>query len=238
VSSRALLPYAAYSLAFLLFGLRIELGWGLAGIYVLLSIISLSHAAFTLRDSISRAQLRWGFGGFVLGLLLLLPLFLTTFGLLRGVAASVGTVLSVFSFPVLGISLAVAILRHRLFDIDIIIRRTLVYTVLTLALGVVYFGSIVALQALFVQLTGQESALAVVASTLAIAALFGPLRRRVQAFIDRRFFRTRYDARLVLEQFARRVQGEADFDTVANDIRATVQETLEPEQVQIWLRRS
>jgi hypothetical protein len=110
--------------------------------------------------------------------------------------------------------------------------------VLTLALGVVYFGSIVALQALFVQLTGQESALAVVASTLAIAALFGPLRRRVQAFIDRRFFRTRYDARLVLEQFARRVQGEADFDTVANDIRATVQETLEPEQVQIWLRRS
>lgn len=131
--------------------------------------------------------------------------------------------------------IAIAILRYRLFDIDIIIRRTLVYSLLTLTLGVTYMIGVVALQALFVRLTGQESALAVVASTLAIAALFGPLRRRMQALIDRRFFRRKYDARLVLEQFALRAQQQADLDALAGDILDVVNETVQPEAAQVWL---
>ncbi|HEU5101867.1 MAG TPA: hypothetical protein VFU22_22755 [Roseiflexaceae bacterium] len=131
----------------------------------------------------------------------------------------------------------VAILRHHLFDIDLIIRRTLVYAIVTATLGAIYFGAVVLLQALFVRLTGQESALAVVASTLAIAALFQPLRRGVQAIVDRRFDRTRYDARLVLEQFAVRAQREADLDTLSTDLLATVDEALKPEQVTLWLTR-
>ncbi|NJM05687.1 hypothetical protein HC891_05095 [Candidatus Gracilibacteria bacterium] len=144
-----------------------------------------------------------------------------------------------FTFTVCFIPLAIggAVLRYRLFDIDVIIRRTLVYALLTFSLGAIYFGSVVALQTVFVRLTGQASTLAVVASTLVIAALFGPLRGRVQAFIDRRFFRKKYNAQLVLEQFAQRAQQQADLDTVSADVLATVQETLEPEGVQLWLLR-
>jgi hypothetical protein len=131
----------------------------------------------------------------------------------------------------------VAILRHHLFDIDLIIRRTLVYSILTLMLGTTYFVGVVALQALFVRLTGQQSTLAVVASTLVIAALFGPLREGLQAVVDRRFDRSRYDARLVLEQFAARAQQQADLDTLSADLLATVDETLKPEQVTLWLAR-
>jgi hypothetical protein len=101
----------------------------------------------------------------------------------------------------------------------------------------VYLLSVVGLQTLFVRLTGEESTLAVVASTLAIAALFQPLRRRVQALIDRRFFRRKYDARQVLERFARRAQQEADLDALSDDVLATVQETLEPDGARLWLVR-
>jgi hypothetical protein len=135
------------------------------------------------------------------------------------------------------LSLGIAITRYRLFDITVVIRRSLIYGLLTLTLGAVYLVSVVALQALFVRLTGQESTLAVVASTLVIAALFQPLRTRVQAFIDRRFFRRKYDARQVLAQFAQRAQQEADLDALAADVIATVQETLEPEEVKLWLVR-
>lgn len=131
--------------------------------------------------------------------------------------------------------LRIAILRYRLFDIDVIIRRPLVYSALTLSPGAVYLGSVALLQALFVRLTGEESTLAVVTSTLAIAALFQPLRRRVQAFIDRRFFRKKYDARLLLEQFARCAQQDADLDVRSSDVLTTVQETLAPEGVKLWL---
>ena len=144
------------------------------------------------------------------------------------------TALILIAIPVV---IAIAILRYRLFDIDVIIRRTLVYAVLTVALGTVYLVSVVALQALFVWLTGQASTLAVVASTLAIAALFQPLRQRVQALIDRRFFRKKYDARLVLAQFAVRAQQEADLDTLAADLLETVDETLKPADVRLWIVR-
>jgi hypothetical protein len=100
------------------------------------------------------------------------------------------------------ISIAVAVLRHRLYDIDLLINRTLVYGSLTATLVVLYFGGIVVLQRMFVLLTSQQSTLAVVASTLLIAALFTPLRRRIQSFIDRRFYRRKYDARKTLEAFS------------------------------------
>jgi hypothetical protein len=137
----------------------------------------------------------------------------------------------------LPVVLGLAIFKYRLYDIDIIIRKSLVYTALTLSLGAVYLLSVVTLQAIFVQLTGQTSTLAVVASTLGIAALFGPLRTRVQAFIDRRFFRKKYDTQQVLAQFAQRAQQEADLDALSADVIATVQETLEPEVVKLWLVR-
>jgi hypothetical protein len=134
-------------------------------------------------------------------------------------------------------SLGIAILRYRLYDIDRIIRRTLVYGVVTGVLTAAYFGAVVLLQALFVRLTGQQSALAVVASTLGIAALFGPLRARVQEQVDRRFFRTTYDARLVLEGFAMRARDETDLDALAADLLATVEEALRPEQATLWLAK-
>jgi hypothetical protein len=137
----------------------------------------------------------------------------------------------------LPVVLGLAIFKYRLYDIDIIIRKSLVYTALTLTLGATYLLSIITLQAIFVELTGQTSTLAVVASTLGIAALFGPLRTRVQAFIDRRFFRKKYDAQQVLVQFAARTQQEADLDALSSDVITTVQETLEPEEVKLWLVR-
>jgi hypothetical protein len=153
-------------------------------------------------------------------------------------AANLAFVFQALSGVLVAVAAGIAILRHHLFDIDLIIRRTLIYALVTATLGAIYLVAVVALQALFVRLTGQESTLAVVASTLAIAVLFQPLRRRVQAIIDRRFDRTRYDARLVLEQFAARAQREADLDTLSADLLATVDEALKPSEVRLWLARS
>jgi hypothetical protein len=152
-------------------------------------------------------------------------------------AATIPLLESLVVLTTLGLPLAttMAILRYRLFDIDIIIRRTLVYTALTLTLGAIYLVSVVALQGLFVRLTGQASTLAVVASTLGIAALFGPLRARVQELIDRRFFRTRYDTQRVLEQFALRARDETDLDALAAGLVGTIRATMQPEHVRLWL---
>ena len=138
----------------------------------------------------------------------------------------------------LGIPLAVgiAILKYRLYDIDLIINRTLVYGSLTATLIALYFGGIVVLQRLFVVLTGQQSTLAVVASTLLIAALFTPLRRRIQAFIDRRFYRKKYDARKTLEAFSTKLRDGTDLDALSNDLVGVVRETMQPAHVSLWLR--
>lgn len=133
------------------------------------------------------------------------------------------------------ISIGVAMLRTNLWDIDVVIRRTTVYAVLTSLLALVYFGSVVVLQRLLLPLTGQTTP-AVVLSTLLIAAMFLPLRRRVQATIDRRFFRKKYDAQVILEQFTAAVRNETDLDRLLAELRQVIQETLEPEHVSIWLR--
>jgi hypothetical protein len=128
------------------------------------------------------------------------------------------------------------VLRSHLFDIDVLINRTLVYGSLTAMLIGLYFGAIVTLQRLFIVLTGEKSTLAVVASTLVIAALFNPLRRRIQSFIDRGFYRKKYDARKTLESFSAKLRDETNLDALSDDLVGVVKETMQPAHVSLWLR--
>jgi hypothetical protein len=139
-------------------------------------------------------------------------------------------------FPLIPISVGIAILKYRLYDIDLIINRTLVYGSLTAMLVGVYTGTIVVLQGLLRALTGQESQLAIVASTLAVAALFNPLRGRIQSVIDRRFYRRKYDAAKTLEAFSAKLRDETDLDALSDDLVGVVRETMQPAHVSLWLR--
>jgi len=141
-------------------------------------------------------------------------------------------------FPLIPISVGIAILRYRLYDIDLIINRTLVYGTLTVTLALVYAGGVAVTEAIFRTLTGQEQQpqLAVVVSTLVIAALFSPLRRRVQAFVDRRFYRRKYDARKTLEAFSARLRDETDLEALSDDLVGIVRETMQPAHASLWLR--
>jgi hypothetical protein len=140
------------------------------------------------------------------------------------------------SFLLIPLSVGVAVLRSRLFDIDVLINRALVYGLLTAMLVGLYFGGIVVLQRGFVALTGEKYTLAVVVSTLVIAALFNPLRRRTQALIDRRFYRSKYDARKTLEAFSATLRDETDLDALSEDLVGVVAETMQPAHVALWLR--
>ena len=142
------------------------------------------------------------------------------------------------TLTIVPVSLSIAVLRYRLYDIDIVINRALVYGSLTATLLLVYFGGVATTQALFRTVTGQERLpqLAVVVSTLAIAALFDPLRRRIQAFIDRRFYRRKYDARKTLEDFSARLRDETNLDSLHAELISVVRETMQPVRVSLWLR--
>ena len=133
-------------------------------------------------------------------------------------------------------AIGIAVLRYRLYEIDLLINRALVYGSLTAMLALVYFGGVVGLQAVMRGLTGQESTLAVVASTLAIAALFNPLRRSLQGLVDRRFYRRKYDAAKTLAAFNSRLREETELETLSGDVVGVVRETMEPTHVSLWLR--
>ena len=150
-----------------------------------------------------------------------------------GWVSSVLVIVGVVGLPV---AVGIAILRYHLYDIDLIINRTLVYGPLTAVLAGLYFGSIVVLQLLFRTLSGEGSQLVVVASTLGIAALFNPLRRRIQGFIDRSFYRRKYDAVKTLEAFSATLRDETDLDALREDLVEVVRETMQPAHVSLWLR--
>jgi hypothetical protein len=179
-----------------------------------------------------RQQLKWF--AYAAGVMVIL----FAIWLLSETAGLVPTSTLAFTVPLIGLPIAagIAILKYRLYDIDIVINRTLVYGSLTASLVAVYVGSVALLQETFHALTGGESQLAVVASTLAIAALFNPLRWRIQGFIDRRFYRKKYDAAKTLEAFSAKLRDETDLDALNGELVAVVEETMQPAHVSLWLR--
>jgi hypothetical protein len=145
---------------------------------------------------------------------------------------------ALLSFTVVPVAVGFAILRYRLYDIDLLINRTLVYGSLTATLIALYFGGVATAQAIFRALTGQEQQpqLAVVVSTLVIAAVFNPLRRRIQSFIDRRFYRKKYDAAKTLESFSAKLRDETDLESLNAELLSVIRETMQPEHLSVWLR--
>jgi hypothetical protein len=193
-----------------------------------------------------RQQIKWiAFAGAVVGLLYLVAM-VTSFIFPSGAWFQVGSPLwldlvaytALLSFTLVPIAVGVAMLRYRLYDIDLVINRTLVYGSLTATLVALYFGGVTATQAFFRVLTGQEQQpqFAVVVSTLAIAALFSPLRRRIQAIIDRRFYRRKYDAQQTLSTFSRKLREETDLDSLDAELLSVVRATVQPEHVSLWVR--
>jgi len=179
-----------------------------------------------------RLQLKWFTYAVTVGIST--PLLLSSF--VPAVFQVIGQLAWTLGFLSIPLSIGVAILKYRLYDIDRLINRTLVYGALTASLVLVYVGSVASLQYALRSLTGETSQLVIVASTLVIAALFNPLRRRIQSFIDRRFYRRKYDARKTLEEFGARLRNETDLESLSDDLVAVVRETVQPSHTSLWLR--
>jgi MFS family permease len=187
-------------------------------------------------DETEREQIKWLLYACAVFLVVYVVGFASGLG---GTASLGGYIWGVFfglSITNLPAAIGIAILRNRLYDIDVVINRTLVYGSLTATLIALYFGGIFLLQRIFVLLSGQQSTLAVVASTLLIAAMFNPLRLRIQSFIDRRFYRRKYDARKTLEAFSAKLRDEMNLEALSEDLVGVVAETMQPAHVSVWLR--
>ena len=190
---------------------------------------------------VERQQTKWVVFGVAVALvgfatLLILAGFVLPFESMGPLADMAGETFAYGFLALIPLSIGIAILRSGLYEIDIIINRTLVYGSLTVMLVALYFGVIVLLQRVIVALTGEQSTLAVVASTLLIAALFNPLRRRIQGFIDRSFYRRKYDASKTLKEFSAKLRDEADLEALGTDLLGVVRETMQPAHVSLWLR--
>jgi hypothetical protein len=204
-------------------------------ILIAVSVVSLLMRRLYARG-VERQQTKWftytsavAASGAILQYIISEPLELVLLGW-------IGHTLVLIGLAGMPISMGIAITRYRLYEIDLIINRTLVYGPLTALLVALYFGAIVLLQRLFVALTGEQSTLAVVASTLLIAALFNPLRRRIQSLIDRSFYRRKYDAAKTLEGFSLKLRDETDLEALSDDLVGVVRETMQPAHVSLWLR--
>ena len=200
-----------------------------------MAIAAVVQAFRRRRNRVIRAQVSW----VALGMAVSIGGTLVAYLLQYSGVYSPETIMLIISWPIsfaLPVCLAIAILRYRLFDIDVIIRKTVIYAVLTGLLLLVYLGMVILLQTVFDSVAGQQSPIAIVISTLVIAALFAPLRRRVQALIDRRFFRKKYDAQQVLAQFGQVARDETDIDQLTSELVQVVQETMQPEGVSLWLK--
>jgi hypothetical protein len=192
---------------------------------------------------VERQQTKWIVFGLVV-YMLGFPIWFSLFGgglaiapgLPRLIASLGGSLLVLLVGLMLPVTIALAILRYRLWDIDLLIRRTLIYGFLTALLALLYFTGVTLVQALFSTFSQSQSTAAIVISTLAVAALFNPLRRRLQAAIDRRFFRIRYDAERSLARFAAAARDEVDVGRLAGELQGVVAETMQPERVSLWLR--
>jgi hypothetical protein len=209
--------------------------WVLA---VMLPIVALV-VRFRQARGVERQQIKWVV--YAAAMLVAAIVVVSLWPALEG--SMVGAVLFLVGFLAIPTAMGIAIFRYRLYDIDILINRTLVYGALTALLAAGYFATIMALQGIgslvfqapFRAFQGQESVLATVAATLVIAALFNPLRRRIQAFIDRRFYSRKYDARKTLESFSAKLRDETDLDALSDDLVGVIAETMQPAHVSLWL---
>ncbi len=215
----------------------------LSFVFVFSAIGSQIYRLWKVSSAEQRQQTKWVVYALVFFGLLALTVLQVTFrkpsdSSLAGdlMMAMVGQVTVSSAFLLVDLAILLAVVRYRLWDIDLVIRRTLVYAILTALLGLVYFGGVTLLQRLFTGLSGQSSPAALVISTLLIAALFNPLRRHIQDFIDRRFYRQKYSAEQALAKFAAATRSETDSETLTRRLIAVVQETVEPESVHLWLR--
>jgi len=202
---------------------------------VLLAMITATaHNLRHIHDPVTRTQIGW----VVLGIstqVAAVPIVFGLQSLLPDLHVTITEIPAIFHM-LLPLCIGIAITRYRLFDIDIIIRRTLQYTLLTGLLALIYFGSVLLLQSLFVDIGGQQSPVVIVLSTLIIAALFSPLRHRIQDFIDRRFYRKKYDAEKMLQVFAQSVRSETDLDKLTAELVHIAGETMQPVQLSVWLK--
>ena len=205
-------------------------------VLMLVTVIAMVHSAWKVRDPVGRSQFKWMLAGIFSFVFLGIGGWLVSSYLFPETMTGGNWLLTTIGWFLLPLCLAIAITRYRLFDIDVIIRKTLLYSALTLLLGLVYFGLVTVLQNLFASITRQQSTAAIILSTLAIASLFNPLRRRLQDFIDRRFFRKKYDAQKTLDAFAATARSEADLETLSAELVRVVQETMQPEQISLWLK--